>query len=42
MLFFKDTDPYYQLLKCIMGAQNLTIFVLRKKNCKRLGSHNAF
>ena len=27
--FFKDTDPYYQLLKCIMGSQTLTIFVLK-------------
>jgi len=27
-LFKKNTDPYYQLLKCIMECQTLTIFVL--------------
>jgi len=26
--FFKNTDPYYQLLKCIIGSEKLTIFVL--------------
>jgi hypothetical protein len=33
--FFKNTDPYYQLVKCIMGSQSLTIFLLR--HCMDVG-----